>query len=209
MTTDHPIPQITRLRGMAVLPTIALAPILAFLVLWIIPRATVAISGYTGNAGPVRDIEDPRVVVIKSQKRLFLFNGTELVRSYPVRTGQDGASGLGFVENGQTPTGQFRICMKNIGSANHRFLALDYPPLDLARQAMRAGLLSTGEVAAIADAHDRGICPPWSTPLGGGIGIHGSADAANQTAGCIALRNEDVAELFDVLRSGDPVEVLP
>ena len=48
----------------------------------------------------------------------------------------------------------------------------------------------------------------------GGSGLHGCGDAtpspgSDWTAGCIALADRDIEELFDVLRLGDQVEILP
>jgi hypothetical protein len=46
--------------------------------------------------------------------------------------------------------------------------------------------------------------------LGGGIGIHGGGGRGiDWTAGCLALPDEYAEELFEVLRVGDPVEILP
>jgi lipoprotein-anchoring transpeptidase ErfK/SrfK len=54
----------------------------------------------------------------------------------------------------------------------------------------------------------------WSTALGGGIGLHGTGDAGlagggDWSAGCVALSDADIEELFGVLRIGDVVEILP
>ena len=49
----------------------------------------------------------------------------------------------------------------------------------------------------------------WTTSLGGGLGIHGHGAGSDWTAGCVALDDHDVEELFNVLRLGDPVEILP
>ena len=58
-------------------------------------------------------------------------------------------------------------------------------------------------------AHETNRCPSWSTALGGGIGLHGHGSAGDWSAGCIALDDTDIEELFDVLRVGDQVEILP
>ena len=55
----------------------------------------------------------------------------------------------------------------------------------------------------------RGRQPDWTTPLGGGIGLHGGGNDRDWTAGCIALTNETIGELDAILRLGDPIEILP
>ncbi|MCX7778561.1 MAG: L,D-transpeptidase, partial [Armatimonadetes bacterium] len=51
--------------------------------------------------------------------------------------------------------------------------------------------------------------PPWNTPLGGEIGLHGGGTHSDWTIGCIALENSDIEELYVVLRHGDPVLIKP
>ena len=93
-------------------------------------------------------------------------------------------------------------------------MGLDYPNVETARRGLDRGLLTAGEARAIVAAIDEGRCPPWLTPAGGGIGIHGYGTAqarpgTDWTAGCIGLTDRDVEELFQVLRVGDVVEILP
>jgi len=157
---------------------------------------------------------EPHVVVIKSKRRLYLFDGPTLIRTYAIGLGPQPAGPKHRLGDGRTPEGMYRICTKKRESEHYRFLGISYPGAGDARFGLAAGLLTTGEVRAILEADVRGRCPPWTTPLGGGIGLHGGgahrADGSlDWTAGCIALDDADVSELFDVLRLGDPVEILP
>jgi hypothetical protein len=72
-----------------------------------------------------------------------------------------------------------------------------------------------------------GRCPPWSTALGGAIGIHGIEPGMNGlvrlwtslsrvaglhkrigfTEGCVILSNEDVDRLWPLVRVGTPVTI--
>jgi hypothetical protein len=51
--------------------------------------------------------------------------------------------------------------------------------------------------------------PPQETVLGGSIRIHGGGAGEDWTLGCVALRDEDVVELFRHVQVGTPVEILP
>jgi hypothetical protein len=99
--------------------------------------------------------------------------------------------------------------LRNPDSPNHRFLGLNYPDARAARRGLRDGVISRGEYHDLTAADRDGRCPNWATPLGGGIGLHGGGVDGDWTAGCIALRDEDIDELFTVLRVGDAVEILP
>ena len=152
----------------------------------------------------------PRVVVLKSKRTLYLLDNHDLVRTYPVVLGPCPTGDKVRAGDGRTPLGTFRICTKNAGSRNHRFLGIDYPNADVARRGFELGLITPGEAGAIFDAAAGDRCPPWTTPLGGGIGLHGGGTApADWTAGCIALSDVHIEELFQVLRIGDAVEILP
>ena len=154
-------------------------------------------------------VNEPRLVVLKSKHMAHLFDGEKLVRSYPID--------LGFAPRGQklregdgrTPCGRFRIATKNSDSPYHRFLGLDYPHEDAVKRGLQTGLVTRGEAARIRAALAAGRCPDWSTALGGGIGIHGHRRGRDWTAGCVAVADEHIEELFAVMRIGDPVEILP
>jgi murein L,D-transpeptidase YafK len=162
-----------------------------------------------GGNQAVLFLSSPRVVVLKAKRSLHLFDGEVLVRSYSIDLGTDPSGPKLRQGDGQTPTGVFRVVTKNAASCYHRFLGLDYPNAEAVERGLRQGLLSPGEASSIRDALAGGRCPDWSTALGGGIGIHGHRRGSDWTAGCIALADEHVEELFSVLRIGDPVEILP
>ena len=157
----------------------------------------------------VLSLASPRVVVLKSKRLLCLFDGDLLMRSYAIDLGSHPSGPKHRQGDGRTPLGTFRVVSRNAMSPYHRFLGLDYPNDDAVVRGLREGLISRGEAASIRAALAAGRCPDWSTALGGGIGIHGRRRGSDWTAGCIALADENVEELFGVLRIGDPVEILP
>lgn len=185
--------------------------------------AAVAISSVFGRhadarpapSGPVAlDLQNPRVVVLKAKRHLYLFDGEDLARTYPIALGFSPVGDKQRISDGRTPEGLFRICSKRKNSRHHRFLGIDYPSAETARRGLVRGLLTAGEAEAILAACAKGRCPSWTTALGGAIGLHGGGRAAARlgtdwTAGCIALADNHVDELFDVLRLGDVVEILP
>ena len=200
-----------------------IAVILAFLV------SLLALSGdrqakrVTGPILPSREIpipssrsvtdalmlENPRVVVLKSKRELHLFDRDSLIRTYPVDLGLEPIGDKRRRNDNRTPEGSFQIVTKNAESAYHRFLGIDYPNGEAVDRGLAAGLISPGEAAAILDALRDGRCPSWSTELGGGIGLHGHGQGRDWTAGCMAVADEDIEELFRVMRVGDRVDILP
>ena len=71
------------------------------------------------------------------------------------------------------------------------------------------GLISRIEHDAIVKAIKKKKVPPQNTALGGEIYIHGQGAKSDWTWGCIALENEDIAELYGVVEVGTPVAIRP
>lgn len=116
--------------------------------------------------------------------------------------------------DGRTPEGTYHVCTRNEQSRYTLFLGLDYPSLRDARRAYRHGGITADVHHAIRDAHALALRPPWDTPLGGEIGIHGGgvptdSGLADTTAGCIALADEDIRTLWETAISGTKVIIHP
>lgn len=135
-----------------------------------------------------------RIVVKKAARRLEVWQDGKRVRDWPIALGFAPTGDKLRQGDGKTPEGTFRIDRRNERSAFHLSLGLDYPqPEDRARA--KAG----------------GYNP------GGDIMIHGQPNAVpdgmkvkgDWTAGCIALTNAQIRELWQVVRLGTLVEVRP
>jgi murein L,D-transpeptidase YafK len=137
-----------------------------------------------------------RVLVRKSERRLLLMHGGNIVRSYHV---QLGLSPVGQKERSgdfRTPEGSYRLERRNPRSDFFLSLKVSYPnPGDLKR------------------AH-RGH---WDT--GGSIMIHGlpnqlkhEPDYYNNhdwTDGCIAVSNADMVEIWMLVPDDVPIDIVP
>ena len=75
------------------------------------------------------------------------------------------------------------------------------------RAGLRDGLINEEQYNAIVEANKAGIQPPWNTPLGGAIEIHG--DQGGGTSGCIAVTNDVMDILWEYCPLGVPVTVGP
>ena len=123
------------------------------------------------------------------------------------------AVGLGLAPEGdkvregdfKTPEGRLYVCTRNEVSKYHLFLGLSYPGPDDAARGLRDGLITKAQHSAILDAHRRRARPPWDTPLGGIVGIHGHGAASDWTWGCVALEDPAIEELWVACPLGTPV----
>ena len=135
-----------------------------------------------------------RIIIEKAARRMVLVQDGQALRAYRIALG---FSPLGDKErqgDGRTPEGLFRIDRRNDQSAYHLSLGLDYPqPEDRAR--------------AQAGGYDPG----------GDIMIHGQPNAVGDdvvlkgdwTAGCIAVSNAEMREIWAATDADTLVEVRP
>ncbi len=135
-----------------------------------------------------------RIVIEKAARRMALIQDGREVRVYRIALGFAPEGDKDRQGDGRTPEGEFRIDRRNDKSAYHLSLGLDYPqPEDRARA--KAGGYSAG----------------------GDIMIHGQPNIlpddtlikADWTAGCIAVSNAEIREIWAVTPVGTVVEVRP
>jgi murein L,D-transpeptidase YafK len=176
------------------------------------PNARASASGANAQALPAPlklPLVNPKIVVSKSARRLELYSGGRVVRVYRVVLGGDAVNDKEREGDLRTPEGDFRVVVKNEKSQFHLSLGLSYPNREDAERGLRAGLITRADYDRIVGAIRRGRTPPWDTPLGGEIYIHGGGTSSDWTAGCVALDNSDIQELFDAVPVGTPVRIEP
>ena len=150
-----------------------------------------------------------RLVVRKNERRLSLLNeeGSE-VFSCSVGLGFSPAGPKEREGDGRTPEGVYFLCLKREAGKYGMALGISYPNEKDAEKAFAQGIVSKNELAAIGFACREGRRPPWGTALGGEIYLHGGG-AYDWTAGCIALNDADMKNLFPLMEERDEVLILP
>ena len=134
-----------------------------------------------------------RILIEKAARRLTLWQEGRPVREYRIALGFAPEGHKTQQGDGRTPEGRYRIDRRNPESKYHLSLGLDYPrPADRARAAA-AGV-----------------------PPGGDIFIHGQPNGFGAvtlrhdwTAGCIAVANAEIEEMWRVAGIGTEVEIRP
>ncbi|MBE5792700.1 MAG: hypothetical protein E7322_11195 [Clostridiales bacterium] len=149
----------------------------------------------------------------KSQRILEVIGPTrKVIFSCPVMLGKCPSGAKTQEGDMRTPEGTYRITHKNFKSKYNIALGISYPSRKdayLARREKRIGQLTAMRIL-LSDF----LCirPPWNTPLGGFIMIHGEHPeklSGDWTAGCIAVKNEDIEKIAEMVKRGQKVEILP
>lgn len=156
-----------------------------------------------------KPLVDPKIVISKSERRLYLYSKSTVVRSYRIGLGFQPTGHKVREGDGRTPEGEYYVCVKNPNSRYYLSLGLSYPDIGDANRGLRDGLITRRQYDEIVQAINGGRRPPWNTPLGGEIFIHGNGAKSDWTLGCIALENRDVRELYDAVPVGTPVVIQP
>lgn len=154
-------------------------------------------------------IENPRVVVKKSQRKLELFDGEKLVKTYKIALGFAPVGDKEKQGDGKTPEGEFYVFTKNDKSKFYLSLGISYPNIEDATRGLEAKLITKTEHDKIVRAIKNKNMPLQNTKLGGEIYLHGGGTSGDWTRGCVALNNEEIKELFEALPVGTRVKIEP
>jgi murein L,D-transpeptidase YafK len=141
------------------------------------------------------------VVVVKSNYELKVYDEDGWFATYPVVFGSKSLEDKMMEGDRRTPEGTFHIASKRPHEKWDKMMLIDFP--------------TKSDVDKFNERKARGLIPKYAK-IGGGIAIHGTwphDDLAvdlfqNWTNGCIALKNEDVDELYDLLPVGTSVQIV-
>ena len=158
---------------------------------------------------PLSRITNPKIYVLKADRRLWLIQDSTLVRDYHIALGFNPTGDKFFRGDGRTPEGEFFICSKNSSSQYYKSLGINYPSPRNCENALSVGMITFNEYCSIKQANDAMRMPPSNTALGGQVMIHGGGCSEDWTLGCIALNNRAIDELFSVVQIGTPVYIMP
>lgn len=163
-----------------------------------------------------------RVVVLKSQRTLQLYDGPTLLKTYGVALGPRPSGHKQRLGDGRTPEGEYFVCTRNAKtSAFHIFLGLSYPAAPDATRGAKSKIITPRQAQLIRSRLASRSAPPWNTKLGGWVGIHGGGDAPfaarvmskrgsmDWTAGCVAVSNSEIEEISAALNVGARVSIRP
>lgn len=148
-----------------------------------------ALTGCT-SGGKFRSYRGPEVtsvVVNKGARSLYLLNHSEILQHYKVDLGFAPVGHKQYEGDGRTPEGTYLINRRNPRSEFHLSLGISYP-----------------------NAWDRERAAALGKSPGGDIFIHGQPltyrpNKPDWTAGCIAVKDKEIEEIYAMVREGTPI----
>ncbi len=136
--------------------------------------------------------------VQKSERRLHLLRGYEIVRSYPIALGKSPTGHKLAAGDSRTPEGLYLIDWRNPDSDFHLSLHISYPDANDLRRAARRGMDAGDDIMIHGQPDD--------APRNGRSREAGGFD---WTDGCIALHNSDMEEVWQLVADGTPILIDP
>ena len=147
-------------------------------------------------APPARAAEVDRILVEKARHVMTLMKGDQIVRTYQVALGRGGLEPKRREGDLRVPEGVYSIAGRNPKSAYHLALRISYPePRDV--EAAKAHGLDPGSDIMIHG-------------LRNGLGWIGALHRLTDwTAGCIAVTDLEMDEIWRLVADGTPIEIRP
>jgi murein L,D-transpeptidase YafK len=140
------------------------------------------------------DVKADRVLIIKSSRTLQLFKGSVLLKTYDIALGQNPVGRKEREGDKRTPEGWYTIDARNSESLFHRSLHISYPSPSDRAAAARSGFWPGGEIMIHG--------------LRNGLGWIGRLHLlADWTAGCVAVTDPEIDEIWEAVPDGTPVEI--
>ncbi|OWV77362.1 hypothetical protein ATY76_00010 [Rhizobium sp. R339] len=140
------------------------------------------------------DVRADAVLIDKTSHRMTLFSGGQTLRTYAVSLGRGGPEAKTREGDNRTPEGNYRIDGRNPRSAFHLSLHISYP--------------DSSDVAAAAARGEKPGSDIMIHGIRNGLGWVGTFHRwVDWTAGCVAITNAEMEEIWRVVPDGTPVEI--
>ncbi|HED08655.1 MAG TPA: murein L,D-transpeptidase [Ignavibacteria bacterium] len=165
----------------------------------------------------IKSINSPNIVIDRYNYSLSIYDDTLFVKSYRAVFGQNIKMAKTKKGDLATPVGVYKICAIDTLNKYHKFFRLNYPNLSDAMSGLRKGIINQQQFDQLKYEFYYDDCSHLKTNLGGNIGIHGIGElnfifknlpfVFNWTDGSIAISDEDIDELYTVIKKGTKVVI--
>lgn len=131
------------------------------------------------------------IQVHKGARKMYLLHRSKVLETYDIALGFNPVGHKQFEGDGKTPEGTYFIDRHNPKSRFHLSLGVSYP-----------------------NAKDRAFAESRGKSPGGDIMIHGRTghkgrNQGDWTAGCIAVTDREMEEIYSMIRLNTPIHILP
>ena len=153
-------------------------------------------AGIPDNGPLAADVRADKVVIDKGERRLRLLRDGETLKTYRIALGFNPHGPKQREGDGRTPEGSYVIDWRNPQSTSHLSLHVSYPDANDRQRAKANGVHPGGDIMIHG--------------LGASMAAVGKAHALKDwTAGCIAVTNGEMDEIWRAVPDGTPIDITP
>ncbi|MCP5064338.1 MAG: L,D-transpeptidase [Ignavibacteriae bacterium] len=163
----------------------------------------------------IQSISNPSIIIDRKNYSLTLYSDTLNVKTYKVVFGNNISSEKLSKNDFITPIGNYKICNIVPDINYYKKLKLNYPNIQDAGRGLYSKVISKIEYSTILNSLNNANCSYGYTKLGANISIQGIGKynlifknlpfVFNWTNGSIAMSNENIDELIEVISIGTKV----
>ena len=139
-----------------------------------------------------------RVLVKKAERKLVLLKDGEIFRNYDIALGDSPTGHKQFEGDERTPEGNYTLDWRNSNSKFYRSIHISYPNSQDQQFAKNKGK-SPGGMIMIHGQPNKSKDPVSAWIL----------DQMDWTDGCIAVKNDEMDEIWAAIDNGTPIEIHP
>ncbi|MDB5659070.1 MAG: hypothetical protein JWS10_1685 [Cypionkella sp.] len=168
-----------------------------FLRIILVVLAGLALTACSSKFKTYHGPEITSIQVQKANRKMYLLHNSKVIKQYDIGLGGMPIGDKEFEGDMKTPEGIYFISHRNPNSAYHLSLGISYP-----------------------NDEDRANAELLGKPPGGDIMIHGGpprkangkkrkVSSVDWTAGCIAVTDDEVENIYAMVKPGTPIQILP
>ena len=137
-----------------------------------------------------------RILVEKSERKLSILRDGKVLKTYRIALGRNPVGAKEQEGDMKTPEGIYTIDYRNPQSDYHLALHISYPSAEDTTRAAQRGVNAGFDIMIHGLPNGRG----W---------IGATHREKDWTAGCIAVTDEEIEELYRVIADGTTIEIRP
>ena len=137
------------------------------------------------------------VLVKKSDRKMYLYSNGKVIKEYKIDLGGNTKGAKTQEGDKKTPEGLYYLDYKNIRSRFYRSIHISYPNKQDIENAKKMGVKPGGAIMIHGQVPKKGNSMLWFQTVG------------NWTAGCIAVSNRDMDEIWSLIKIPTQIKIEP
>jgi len=157
---------------------------------------TVLLGALGARASDAAPQKADSILILKKDHVMELFSRGEVIRTYKIALGRGGLEPKQREGDDRTPEGHYTIDSRNSASRFYKALHISYPSAEDRKRAAKQGMAPGGAIMI------HGL-PNGMAWLGATQRLY------DWTAGCVAVTDSEMDEMWNLVPLGTPVEIRP